>query len=165
MIAKTYIESNLKRIENKFNRSRSNKESLFYSKMAILELCGWIEESMDDIVLRCGYRNLNQRCYKEFVKDDIVKPIYGFKYNEHFKSMLVNLIGLITYEKVEKAVDQIKLQKLKSTLGSLTTVRNAEAHTHIKTTRSINAPTVTKKQFIDIYDGLVEIDMKLRLIL
>ena len=28
------------------------KESLFCSKLTIMELCGWVEESMDDVVLR-----------------------------------------------------------------------------------------------------------------
>jgi hypothetical protein len=54
MIAKTYILNNLSTIEKLYNDSSSIKNSLFYSKLAILELCGWTEESMDDIIKKCA---------------------------------------------------------------------------------------------------------------
>ena len=61
MIARSYILTNLKTLDRKYNRATSTRDSLFYSKLAILELCGWIEESMDDIVLRCACRHLTDR--------------------------------------------------------------------------------------------------------
>ena len=54
MIGKTNIERNIKQLKTNFNKTNSPKLELFYSKLAIIELCGWIEESMDDIVLRCS---------------------------------------------------------------------------------------------------------------
>lgn len=100
MIAKSYIESNLRRMNYKFNQSRSNKEALFFAKMAIIELCGWIEESMDDIVLRCANRNLTESKNREFIKEKVIRPTYGFRYTQHFQKMMTTLIGVIMYEKL-----------------------------------------------------------------
>ena len=54
MIAKSYILSNIKRMNYKYIQARSNKEALFFAKMALIELSGWIEESMDDIIIRAS---------------------------------------------------------------------------------------------------------------
>ena len=163
MITKSYIESNIRRMNSKYNKSHSNKEALFFAKMAIIELCGWIEETMDDIVLRCAKRNLKESKNKNFIKEEVIRPIHGFHYTKHFQKMMTTLVGLIMFEKLEKSLDQTKFQKMKSELGNLTRKRNEEAHTHIKITRTINAPSVTLRQFYAIYEGLVELEHKLKL--
>jgi hypothetical protein len=149
-------------MNHKFNLSRSNKEALFFAKMAIIELCGWIEESMDDIILRCAIRNLKESSNINFIKNKVVNRTYGFRYNKHFRKMIISVIGLIAYEKLEKSIDQTKFDGLRTELRNLATRRNEEAHTHIKITRNINAPSLTLAQFRIIYDGLIEIDHKLR---
>jgi hypothetical protein len=163
MIARSYILSNLKLLDNKYRKTTSPKELLFYSKLAILELCGWIEESMDDIVLRCAMRHLKIMSNKEFVRKQIVRKNYGFDYDDHFRRMLGQLIGIINVERLEKNVDQTKKVRLKAVLSMLKTARNAEAHTHIKgVTRHINAPSITLSQFPDVSDGLTEYDRVIR---
>lgn len=163
MIARSYILSNLKALDCKYRKTTSPKELLFYSKLAILELCGWIEESMDDIVLRCAMRHLKINSNKEFVRKKIVKRNYGFDYDDHFRRMLCQLIGIINVERLEKNVDQAKKARLKAVLSTLKIARNAEAHTHIKgVTRHINAPSVTLSQFPAVSDGLLEYDRVIR---
>lgn len=163
MIARSYILANLKTLDLKYNRATSTRDSLFYSKLAILELCGWIEESMDDIVLRCAYRHLADTDNITFVKKQIIKRNYGFDYKDNFRKMLVQLLGIINVEKIEKRMDQGKLMRLTATLNGLREIRNTEAHTHIKgVTRSINAPSVTLSQFPALYDGLLEFRTALR---
>lgn len=162
MISRSYIESNLKRMNHKFIRARSNKEALFFSKMAIIELCGWIEETMDNIIIRCANRNLTDAKNKEYVENEIVKQTYGFHYDRNFQKMLVGIIGIIMCEKLEKTLDAIKFQKMKSELGSLTQMRNKEAHTHLKSQHTINAPSVTIRQYKAIYEGLIDIEKNLK---
>ena len=53
VIARSYITSNLEAISQGYLKASSQSEAFYLSKLAILELCGWIEESMDDVVLRC----------------------------------------------------------------------------------------------------------------
>ena len=62
MVAKNSIlPGNLRSLDYRYRRAHSAlKEALFCSKLAILELCGWIEESMDDMVRRCATEALER---------------------------------------------------------------------------------------------------------
>ena len=163
MIGKTSILQNLKSLERLYNKSTGSKKAMFYSKLSILELRGWIEESMDDIVLRCANRNLKVRKNRDFVKDPIIERVYGFEYHKHFRAMLIRVVGLITLEKVEKRVDQTKFHLMKTSLGHLKDPRNLQAHTHLKgTTRRLDAPSVTISKFNEVYEGLKNFETELR---
>lgn len=94
-------------------------KKIFYSKLALIELCGWIEETMDDIVLRCAKRCLKSPANQKFIKDVIIKPNYNFQY-EAFRKMLMIVIGLATLEKIEKKLEKtVKFSALKGYLGNL----------------------------------------------
>jgi hypothetical protein len=69
MITRSYITSSFKFLDRKYRKATTSKELFFYSKLAIFELCGWIEESMDDIILRCArlFQVLTE-AYPEFLK-------------------------------------------------------------------------------------------------
>lgn len=163
MISKSTIAKNLKSLDAKYRKTGSNMESLFFSKLAILELCGWIEESMDDVILRCARRTLRSTSNKEFAEKNIVKPTYGFEYQKHFRKMLIQLIGLISTERIEKQIDVTKKNRLQSELGNLKVIRNRVAHTHIRgITLSIDSPSVTLSRFNSIYDGLKEFESVIR---
>lgn len=163
MVTRSYIVSNLSSLSRSFTNAKNQRDSLFFSKLAILELCGWIEESMDDVVTRCSARRLKLQANIEHCEKQIVKRTYGFDYQEHFRSMLIRLLGLINVEKIESRVDQQKLQRMTAALTTLKLQRNAEAHTHLKgTTRTINAPSVTITQFQPVYDGLREFERVIR---
>lgn len=163
MITRSYILSNLRALDRLYKNAASSKESLFCSKLAILELCGWIEESMDDVILRCASRHLKFNENREYVRKLVVRKTYGFDYDYHFRGMLIQLIGIISVETLEKRVDQVKQTQLKATLATLKSARDPEAHTHIKgVTRHINAPSITLSQFAVVYEGLVEYDTVIR---
>jgi len=163
MITKSSILANLKSLDWRYKRSASNKGSLFFSKLAILELCGWIEESMDDIIRTCARRCLKEQSNQEHVENVIIWRNYGFDYQKHFRNMLVQLVGLIAVERIERSVDPNKRNNLEVTLSTLKTVRDSEAHTHIKgVMKIINSPSVTMKQFHPVYDGLKEFDQVIR---
>ena len=155
MIGKTSIIQNLNSLEHLYNNTTSTKKTLFYSKLAILELCGWIEESIDDIVQKYANRKLKDINNKNFVKNSIIKRVHGFDYHNHFRSMLMQTIGFITLVKIEKRINQRKLYRLQAALRTLKLLRDNEAHTHIKgTTLRLDAPSSTKTKFSDVYEGL-----------
>jgi hypothetical protein len=163
VIPQSYITSNLKTINRSYLRASSQRESFFFSKLAILELCGWIEESMDDVVMRCAMRHLKQPDNRKYCKDDFVKRTWGFDYHKNFRFMLIRLLGLINVEKIEARVDRSKRDSMTAALSSLKAQRDAEAHTHLKgVTRTINAPSVTIAQFQPVYEGLREFDRVIR---
>jgi len=162
MIAKSYILANLMGLQTKFKAAKTQKDSLFFSKLAILELCGWIEESMDDVVLTSAKMRLKDPENLKFIQKDVIKKTYAFEY-EKFRFMLMRLIGLINVERLEAEMDTTIRPRFEAALEALKTARNAEAHTHIKgVTRTINAPSLTIAQFYDVYAGLKHIDTLLR---
>lgn len=163
MISKSYILSNLKTMESLYINSPTTKKSLFYSKLAILELCGWIEETMDDIILRCTKRYIKDNDNLNFVKSKVIKRTYGFEYKKHFRIMLIQILGIINLEKLERKFNPIEFQLLESNLETLKFCRDNEAHTHIKgVTNRLDSPSVTINRFRYVYDGLKDIDGKIR---
>ena len=118
---------------------------------------------MDSVILRCAKRCLKVPKNLEMCEKDIIAPTYGFDYHKHFRAMLIRLLGLVTVERLESQVDQPKHVTMKSTLGSLKTVRDSVAHTHLKgTARSLDAPSVTIGRFQRVYDGLLDFDQAMR---
>jgi hypothetical protein len=163
MVVKRHILHNLYLLERSFNNTTNPTQSLFYSKLAILELCGWIEKSMDDIILRIANLHLRQTSNHEVVEKNIILRTFGFEYKKHFRRMMSQLIGIIFVEKLEKELDQVKFQIFQSTLDTLKEIRNKESHTHIKgTTRRLDSPSMTKNRFFGVFDGLKDIETKLR---
>jgi hypothetical protein len=163
MIVKNYVLSSIDELDRLYNASRSQKKAVYYSKLALLELCGWIEESMDDIVLRYCNKKLKLTASKDDIKG-IVKNNAGFQYNSNFRPLLMRAIGIINLEKIEAKLEKRgKITRLSSLLGNLKSSRNDAAHTFLKgVTRTYNAPSKIKQDFLSIYAILKEIDNKVR---
>jgi hypothetical protein len=163
MIVKTYILANLRALNKHYGRAATPKEAQFSAKLAILELCGWIEESMDDIVLVCARKHLKIADNLAYCENEVVKRTYGFDYHSNFRFMLIRLLGLIAVESIERQVDPATHGRMTSALSTLKLQRNSEAHTHLKgVTRTVTAPSVTIAQFQPVYEGLIEIDRIVR---
>jgi hypothetical protein len=165
MIVKLYIEKNLKTINKLYIRSNNTQEGLLYSKLAILELCGWIEVSMDDIALRTAKRLVNDTNNQKLFEKEIVKRIYGFDYEQHFRRMLMAVIGLKGVEEMEGALNQSLFLPMCGALSALKQYRDKQAHEYIKgTTLRLDAPSLTLTRFYTVYKGLINIEKVLKLI-
>lgn len=164
MINKKQIQNNLTQINNLYNKNTGkNMKSLFYSKLAIIELCGWIEESMDDMIRILAKSYLKEKNNLDYVDDPVIKLTHGFDYNGDLRNMLMRLIGVINIEKLENSVDVNKFHIMKSTLGSLKQCRDVQAHTHVKgTTQRIDSPSLTLNRFQKIYEGLKDVELCIR---
>lgn len=164
MIAVSYIHSTLKELDELYNTSSSQKKAIYFSKLALIELCGWIEETIDDIVLRHSSRHLKDPDNKTYCKESIVRPTYGFEYKKNIRPMLISLIGLIEVEKLEQELEKTaQITLLKGHLGNIKDSRNIAAHTHLKgITRNFNAPSRTIGDFNRIKPILEKIDGELR---
>jgi hypothetical protein len=164
MIAKSYIKSTLIELDKLYNNASSQKKAIYFSKLAVIELCGWIEETLDDVIIKHGNRNLKTSINKTFCKEDIVIPNYGFQYNKNIRPMLLKLLGLIQLEVFEQELEKTaQITLLKSNLGSLKRIRNEAAHTHLKgVTRRYNAPSRTLGDFNRISELLESFDNELR---
>ncbi len=164
MIAKSYITSTLNELDKLYNSASSQKKSIYFSKLAIIELCGWIEETLDVILIKHSNRNLKKIENKNYCKKQIVKRNYGFQYDENIRLMLIKLIGLIQVERLEYELEKTaQITALKSTLTGLKQGRNEAAHTHLKgITRRYNAPSRTIGDFNNVKVILENIDTELR---
>ncbi len=164
MIAKSYITSTLFELDKLYNNSTSQKKAIYFSKLALIELCGWIEETLDDIILKHANRHLKVPSNKAYCLVSIVKPNYGFEYKKNVRPMLISLLGLIEVEKLEKELEKTaQVTLLKGYLGNIKDSRNIAAHTHLKgVTRHFNAPSRTIGDFNRISVILEQIDKELR---
>lgn len=162
MIVKTHILNTLNDLDRRFNTSPSNFEATYYSKLAVIEGCGWIELSMDHIVESYFNRKIRTSQFKKVCKT-FVKKNYGFQYEDNFKKMLLPTIGVKQVEKLE-----VKLNKrglidiLIAELEALKIHRNDASHTYIRATTRYPSPSSVKGQVETIYPILKQIHSEIR---
>jgi hypothetical protein len=162
MVEKSDIEKNLQRIDQLYQGSSSNEDGQLYSKMAMLELCGWIETSMDDIVLSVAKRLILDSKHLKYL-DDVVGRVYGFEYQKHFRQMVLTVIGLQGVETMERKVNPAVFLPMQAVLRSLKPNRDHHAHGYLKgTTPRLDAPSVTLNNFHVVYAGLLDIESVLK---
>lgn len=163
MVSKVNLEQNLNTIEALFLASATNTLQLFYAKLALLELCGWTEESMDEIVRGCVRRRIRKKDNVARIDKDVIRRTNGFVYNDHFRPMMCRIIGEIGVNKLEQRLDVKKFAPMRAALNNLKDPRNSHAHTYLKGTQIvIDAPSVTKANMNTIFLGLVDIEKKVR---
>ena len=163
MIAKSYIRRSLRFCQAKYSNAAGKMEALAFSKLAVLELCGWIEDSIDDIVLKCANRHLKSHKHTKFIKSQVVERTYGFEYDRHFRAMLVHVFGLVVFERIEISIDPGRFQKFKSALGELKVERDRQAHTYLKgVTIAVNAPSKTISLHADVEAGLLDFERAIK---
>ncbi|PKP92656.1 MAG: hypothetical protein CVT77_08180 [Alphaproteobacteria bacterium HGW-Alphaproteobacteria-16] len=102
---------------------------IMYSKLALLECCGWFEESFDEIVINSVRKKLRYvRDRKDLMQK--IKSTHGFDYNTNFRPMLVYGVGICKVLDIEKEMDRNgDLTVLKGVLGNLNSMRRVAAHT------------------------------------
>jgi len=159
MLAKSYIADNLRKIERLYNTSPSVQKGLFYSKLAIIELCGWIEISMDDIVLRLATKQLREPNNQKYIEKEIIKRNYNFDYERNFLPMVEAIVGRIGIERMNSRIDNTLIPPLIGALSTLKVVRNQLAHQYIKgTTLVIDAPSLTSARLHIVWAGLKNLE-------
>ena len=164
MIRKMEIERNLRELGSRYNRKPTNiREPYYFSKLLLIELCGWIEVSMDTIITDCANRNIKDPAIQTYTQVQIVGPTHGFSYNRHFRPMLMKVIGIVKLQELENSLDQRKFLTMKSSLGTLKTHRDQQAHSFIRGITP-QAPGLTEIQnlFRNVYEGLKDLEQCLR---
>jgi len=124
-------------IETEFLKETDVVKALLLAKLAALEVGGWTEECIDKIVI--DFLDARNPLCKTKVLDKL-KNVYGFQYGKEFRSMIVELVGIIGFEKIENNIS-INCQRLESALSELKQSRDKCAHTYTKSTTAMDAPT------------------------
>lgn len=164
MVPTASVRQNVAVLSKAYENAEEPKLKLFYAKLALLEVCGWIEETIDALVLRHAKYILVTPAEYDRYRKEIVNKQYGFHYKDNIVPMLVGLFGRSGVNEFESYHNAAKLEVLKSALGSLKEERNAHAHTHIKgVTRRVMAPSLLQEYFGQVRDGLNEMELAFRL--
>ncbi len=98
------------------------------SKLALLELCGWLEGEFDSLLLQ-----LESICLEdaEWVKENVLDRTSGFTYVSHLRPMVSKVIGEVFARKIERRNESEfpgELDQMTSMLGSLWKLRCDFAH-------------------------------------
>jgi hypothetical protein len=161
MVVKQHILNNINKLDRLYNTAPT-QEATYYSKLAIIELCGWIEFSMDNIAENFATRKLISANYLADFKR-IKNGNHGFKYSDNFKKMMCQTIGMHNMETIERPlIVSGEIATLEATLVILSTLRNSAAHTFVNATTFFQAPSVTRSQLLIIYPILRKIGQSTR---
>lgn len=159
MVSNLTILKTLVRINRLYSAASSPIETLLYAKIGIIELCGWVEESMDAIVIGVSQRSLTNQADRDYIEKQIVKKIYGFEYEAHFRRMLMGVIGLKGVVDMESRLNRAFFDPMCASLNAIKPNRNSHSHTYLKgATMVIDAPSKTIQHCQTIFAGLRDID-------
>ena len=160
MIARREITEILNEVDREYRKPRTTlRKSRYYSKLALIELCGWIEVTIDSIFEKQARRILSSSDLASF--QNKLTNIFGFEYSS-FRSLLIQLYGRQVTEKIEREIDPTVLQKMKASMKYLKPVRDVSAHTYIRKTAVMDAPSAIMGHFEDLYAGLEAFEVTLR---
>ncbi len=142
----------LERMYNEAMTSTDPQAPIYFAKLAILEYCGWIEESMDEIARRAIKRKIRTITFEQIFNDKIIGGTSGFQYKKHFRPMLIQIIGIVGMEELQDHLDRTgNLDVFIKELEDLKKNRNTAAHTWIGVTNTYPAPSLPLKSLNIIF--------------
>lgn len=163
MQAKQPIEDLLKDLQKLYDNPADIVHKDYYSKLALLELCGWLEYVQDEIIRTYSDNNISDQKNKDDISDNVIGRTYGFDYMDHFRPMIIKLIG---YKETEAFENKLKLagqfQILRDQLSSLWALRKRAAHTSfVGATQTYQAPSSMRKYLNSLYPILSTVEVEL----
>lgn len=124
--------------------SEDPEEAVAFAKLAVLEFCGWVEMTIDDIARSAVSISLPSADDRKPL-EEIIKSTSGFHYSRHVTPLLVTAVGSVRFSIVERTMkDEAKLERFGSVLNSADFVRmrHRAAHTfNDGTQRNYDAPS------------------------
>ncbi|MEQ9587972.1 MAG: hypothetical protein RJS97_08460 [Parvibaculaceae bacterium] len=155
MIVKRHIEKDLKRLQALYTDSIAGPDAdipIYFSKLAVLELAGWIEDAFDLIAARAVKHRVKSTKFDKLAKSTI-KRNHGFAYDGNFLTMMAGLIGLPECEQLEQYLDSDgSLSILTSELDAIVNQRRVAAHVALAhTTVGFDSPSVSLGRLAKIH--------------
>lgn len=120
------------------------------SKLATIELCGWLEGEFDRLIRVVAAGRVQDATW---IESKVIRTTYGFEYEKHWRSMLCKVVGEVFAQRVEAAMEASHpgdLQQLQTLLGQLWKDRCSFAHADLTANRAamltFNAPSFAISQ-------------------
>lgn len=149
MIDYIKIKSTLDRLDVEYNNQILDIQMpILFSKLAVIEFCGWIEESFDDVLYQYIGNHIvdsnHIRIARKFVNTN-----YGFDYEKNTFKLFSIVLGINNWENILDKVPPRDLTNFQTTLSSYTVIRNRAAHTYTPIGRTItyDSPSVVLGEF------------------
>lgn len=136
------ISNTLKKLDSEYSSSNDLQMLILYSKLSVIELCGWIEVSVDEIL----HNYVDSHVLDLSLITDINKIIeknYGFNYDTNIFPLLCSVLGINNVENLLDSIPTSDIVCFKSVIGNYVKKRNIAAHTDtpLGTTRTFYAPS------------------------
>lgn len=161
MIVKRYIQDDLTRLQRLYDASMSGPDRaipIYFSKLGVLELSGWVEESFDAIALRAAKSRIKSDKFKRRVRDAIKKN-NGFSYDNNFLGMMAKIVGLSECEQLEQHLELGgKLSVLTGELDAVLNQRRTAAHVSLaRSSTAYDSPSVSLGRLKSIHPIIKDI--------
>ncbi len=168
MIDYVRIKNTLELLDQEYNNAQNSTQvdpqmPVLFSKLAILELCGWIEVSVDNVLFEYVNKNVFKEENKKIIKGRI-DANYGFKFKTNLQPLFCSVFGIKNYEAIIGALSDQELANMQTTLGNLAKSRDIAAHnnTEIGMTPTYNAPSQTITDYIKIKPAFEKIEKEIQ---
>lgn len=143
MVNYTDIEAKLQRLDTEYNNSILDPDlPIFYSKLAVIEFSGWIEDSVDSIVYDYIDNHIVDPIIKKNIKENVNRN-YGFNYYSNLFKVFTSVLGVDTWENIEDKLKPQNLVDLVNVTSTFTGIRNKAAHSSIVVTTTFSSPSST----------------------
>ena len=150
MIRHVKIEKSLNFLDTLYNDlilSEDETKAILISKLALLEFCGWLEETIDEIAINCVRVTIPKASERKKLQENIDNTT-GFSYKS-MRELLTHALGVKKYIEVEKRLNKDgSLERLQSKLASINRHRKDAAHRTVQgAMETYNSPNVTLDDF------------------
>ena len=120
-----------------------------FSKLAVIEYCGWLEETFDEIARKGARSKLKTKSFRQGFEKQI-KGTTGFVYKDSSRKLICSAIGIAKLLEVEKAMKKNgDLERLQSYLSEMNSQRRRAAHT---STRGVTAQYMAPSTVIENFN-------------
>lgn len=153
MVDYIHIKHTLILLDSKYSEDGISIDmQILYSKLALLELCGWIEVSFDAILNEYIDKQQLMKKDSEYIKE-FIQNNWGFHYDKNVFSIFCHTIGIVLWDSLQSKINTDgKLELLKSTLNNFTKKRGIAAHTNISVTQTYDSPSTILTNYDNIKD-------------
>lgn len=151
MIDFATINNTLTQLDGVYTSTTDTNLLQLYSKLAVLELSGWIEVSFDTLCQDYVNRRIvipdNQNRIMQ-----IVTKHYGYSYESNIYPMMCSVLGINNWENVLDGFPTVDFINFKSILGTYKRLRDPAAHTNTVAgvTPTFRAPSAVMVDFNQI---------------
>ena len=153
----------LKELQKLYDNPADPIHKDYYSKLALLELCGWLEHAQDEIIKQYYILKLTEQVNKDEVQNEVIGKTYGFDYMMHFRPMIIKIIGYKELETVEAKLKTAgSFQILRDQLSSLWALRRRAAHTtFVGATLTFQSPSSMRTYLNSLYPILTSVETEI----